>query len=110
MNKSVLDKEVAVELGKKKSEVAAVTYTFLQKVFDHLVADGEVTLDRLGKLRVVQHHSPTPVRMTLCCGKKRKKRLVVSSKLRVHFTKSRLLTGEINEEWNHGQVRSRRKR
>lgn len=107
MNKPTLDHQVAVELGKKKSEVAAVTYTFLQKVFDCLVENGEVTLDRLGKLRVVQHHSPTPVRMTLCVGKKRKKRLVVSSKLRVHFTKSRRLARAINEEWNHGEVRSR---
>jgi nucleoid DNA-binding protein len=97
-DKSKLDHQVAVELGKKKSDVSAVTYMFLQKIMDALAGDGEVVLTRLGKLHVVKHEGRLPFQ----------KKTAKPYYLKVHFLQSATLRRAIQKGRTHGEVRRRR--
>lgn len=86
MRKSQLDLQVAKALGKKKAEVSPITAQFLQVAGVALAEDGEVMLDGLGKLRVVEHKHTNKDKLWNTHGQLR---LITSlSKFKVHFTKS----------------------
>lgn len=97
--KAKLDRQVAELLGKKTSEVAAITATFLYETARALMEQGHVRLDGLGELHV--RINGGVLHRTTFRGKKAV--LIIPKKYYVDFRKSWKLTAAFRE---HFQGRS----
>lgn len=91
--KHEIDAAIAAELGLTTREVRDITRAFLGHVKEALSEMEEVHLSEFGRFRTVIEKPPTkPVELTQVThgGKKRrKKRVVIYRKVRVHFSKAR---------------------
>jgi nucleoid DNA-binding protein len=110
VKKSQIDAQVAVLLGKKRSEVSGITATFLREVVRGLSEKGEVNMDGLGRLKVICRRGTRQTTYTRIGHKKSKPaRVHVPEKYYVSFKKAEPLTVAIKEArtgGHHGQVRS----
>lgn len=68
-SKTELDIKVAVDLGTSQRRVARITSRFLEEIRRALVAEGEVVLQGLGSLRVLEYRGPS-ANLTKGTGKK----------------------------------------
>ena len=99
VKKSQLDAQVAVLLGKKRSEVSGITAAFLHEVVRSLAEKGCVNMDGLGRLKVVCRTGTRQSTYTRVGHKKSKPtRVWVPAKYYVSFKKAEPLTVAIKEK------------
>lgn len=98
ITKGKLDQAIAVELGMPQAEVSLITGAFINEIRLGLVKEGEVRMDGLGRLRLVDvvMSQGTQYNLTLGTGQKKKSRgkvkVEVPRQLKVYFSKSPTLT------------------
>ena len=100
--KNDLDLRVAFDLGISRRRVSMVTQSFLRELKSALITSGSVTIDGLGRFRVVEERNaePTVARLTKGTFKKGessgKTTVEVPVTLRVHFSKSPTFKKELD--------------
>ncbi len=97
-----LDVIVAALLGRKERDVSEVTAAFITEIRRHLVQEGEVLMDALGRLHLVIHeHKPRTVKLRQGNFKKGVRGpeavVVFTRQHKVHFSKAHPLERDIHE-------------
>jgi nucleoid DNA-binding protein len=108
--KIALDLMGAAEIGMNRAQFARATAAFIYAIREALARYGEVRIEGLGNFKVFVERSPVP--MLERGAKKRprpsgKRLLAAVPKIKVHFSKSRLLRRRLAKGAHHGEVRSR---
>lgn len=108
MNKSDIDREVALETGESIELTAITTALFLKKVMKALARGEDVLLQSFGKFKLAHQGGGPPIHMRFGTDNPKHGSY---KRFRVHFSKSRGFSNEVRrqqKEKAHGEARRRR--